>query len=577
MTPVFNTLRLGDVNITSGSGSPVGSVSGPAGSQYLDTSRGWKWRKTGGSGGLAWAQRLLRKPWTSIRDYGAVGSGAVDDRAAIQGAINAVRSAGGGVVFVPAGEYRCDITGSGVGGIPTFLFTGADQGNIIFVGEGRASVIVMYSATLTGDRRLFDIREGANYIGFKSLRFRSDIVNQTEQQHLLHWSCTSATETGRAFVEDCYIQYTRGDGLRFLGESTHRVTGIRVTRTIAQMQNLQARTFLSFQRATDNVVADACYNSDVSAIDFEPTGNGSLGRHRFRRNILTGIITLTGTDTADYSERSVFENNVVYDGSVSGLNMRYWHISQNIIHFDTPNVTNFNFALIRRAENVSFSRNLLIRGSNSTSSDAGFMSSERGLSGSIGGITFADNLGAQDVSNTSSVGIQVKDAVNVTLVRNMLFPSVSSAGSANFIAIEAPNDVLEYCVTAHNFGLGLDQRMAGGVSGGGRSVVANGNFFRQVNNGVLLLPVPTDSPTMASNNMLITQSSAVSIIGTAIPNLAVGGIAGDVPLYSVTSSPASAVVAPVGARALRVSGGGAGSTLYVKESGAGTSSGWVAK
>lgn len=42
---------------------------------------------------------------TSVLDYGAVGDGSTDDTAAIQATVAAVVSAGGGVVFVPAGVY----------------------------------------------------------------------------------------------------------------------------------------------------------------------------------------------------------------------------------------------------------------------------------------------------------------------------------------------------------------------------------------------------------------------------------------------------------------------------------------
>ena len=41
----------------------------------------------------------------NVRDYGAVGNGTADDRAAIQAAIDAAHAAGGGVVYLPAGTY----------------------------------------------------------------------------------------------------------------------------------------------------------------------------------------------------------------------------------------------------------------------------------------------------------------------------------------------------------------------------------------------------------------------------------------------------------------------------------------
>lgn len=63
---------------------------------------------------------------------------------------------------------------------------------------------------------------------------------------------------------------------------------------------------------------------------------------------------------------------------------------------------------------------------------------------------------------------------------------------------------------------------------------------------------------------------------TAVQTFPAGGIViGAVKVLTGTGSPAGAVAAPVGSLYLR-SDGGANTTLYVKEAGAGTSSGWRA-
>jgi hypothetical protein len=50
---------------------------------------------------------LAGEPVLSVRDFGATGSRADDATPAFRGALEACRHAGGGTVYVPAGEYRC--------------------------------------------------------------------------------------------------------------------------------------------------------------------------------------------------------------------------------------------------------------------------------------------------------------------------------------------------------------------------------------------------------------------------------------------------------------------------------------
>jgi hypothetical protein len=45
----------------------------------------------------------------NVLDYGAVGDGVANDTVAIQAAIDYVESIGGGIVFFPIGEYRCNV------------------------------------------------------------------------------------------------------------------------------------------------------------------------------------------------------------------------------------------------------------------------------------------------------------------------------------------------------------------------------------------------------------------------------------------------------------------------------------
>lgn len=71
----------------------------------------------------------------NVRDYGAVGDGVANDKAAIQAAINAAQLAGGGEIYFPLGTYLIDGAGTPLDGL---VITGS---NITLRGSGKASVL----------------------------------------------------------------------------------------------------------------------------------------------------------------------------------------------------------------------------------------------------------------------------------------------------------------------------------------------------------------------------------------------------------------------------------------------------
>ncbi|MFC3080129.1 glycosyl hydrolase family 28-related protein [Phenylobacterium terrae] len=77
----------------------------------------------------------------NVMDYGAVGNGLVNDRAAIQAALDAAHAAGGGVVYIPAGTYAID------GGAATRTYAGLQvRDNVTIVGDGMGQTIIQAMA-----------------------------------------------------------------------------------------------------------------------------------------------------------------------------------------------------------------------------------------------------------------------------------------------------------------------------------------------------------------------------------------------------------------------------------------------
>ncbi|EYT84026.1 hypothetical protein CF54_03960 [Streptomyces sp. Tu 6176] len=69
-------------------------------------SRAWVEAHNAGSAGGGESPAAGGLDWMSIRDFGAQGDGVADDTAAIQTAVEAAATAGGGTLYIPAGRYK---------------------------------------------------------------------------------------------------------------------------------------------------------------------------------------------------------------------------------------------------------------------------------------------------------------------------------------------------------------------------------------------------------------------------------------------------------------------------------------
>ncbi len=151
-------IRLNVVDLISQASDPSsgGGVAAAIGSFYLRNGTASAFLKYGAAD-TQWLRLIQSFEWYSVKDYGAIGDNATDDTAAIQAAINACATAGGGTVFFPAGTYR----------VTQLTINGQD--NVQLLGTGTASVIrwTWNAATVAGS--MLTISNGSDHIKIRYL------------------------------------------------------------------------------------------------------------------------------------------------------------------------------------------------------------------------------------------------------------------------------------------------------------------------------------------------------------------------------------------------------------------------
>ena len=273
----------------------------------------------------------------NVKDYGASGNGTTDDRAAIQNAINACSTAGGGIVYLPAGTYRLtsytSITGQpGVPALPEASFSLQLRNGVTVQGASRASTVIVgdYSASgmhpLGGDHN--------SNIGVKSLTIR----------------CTKSATDGVKFLQCDNVTIddvlADGQGVMYIGLALYSCHDSVIENSTAQ--NCYGFGFcsgeadvLGYTWATDNVLIANC-NATGCGTNFRTRGTmtsvGSpytLRKDAPVRNLRTTFSNCTSTKAVNYGFQATNAGSETFthcshDGS--GSQTYYHYAMQGVIN-----------------------------------------------------------------------------------------------------------------------------------------------------------------------------------------------------------------------------------------------------
>jgi parallel beta-helix repeat protein len=142
--------------------------------------------------------------------YGATGNGSTDDTTAINAAITAAYTAGGGEVLIPLGTYL-------VSGITL-------KNNVVLRGAGYLSVLKLKNSMNTG---VVTAQTYASRVGMVNLRLDGNKANQTENNECYGFVSTTGG-VNDSFVRDCWIDNTLRSSIYMEGARNEAI-GNRIT------------------------------------------------------------------------------------------------------------------------------------------------------------------------------------------------------------------------------------------------------------------------------------------------------------------------------------------------------------
>ncbi len=152
---------------------------------------------------VAWASNLNLKDVFNVKDYGATGDGDTDDLSAVNSALAAAEANGGGIVYLPAGEYN----------ITSLTDALKIPDKVIIAGEGTDKTVI------NTDKR---ISFSENYGGITRLTIKSDKVRAADNTDrlitgIVGWLLYTNNPNICFFAKDMDMKIADGSALRSSG------------------------------------------------------------------------------------------------------------------------------------------------------------------------------------------------------------------------------------------------------------------------------------------------------------------------------------------------------------------------
>jgi len=546
---------------------------------------------TGHGGWDDWDKDMLftGNPFNVVK-WGATGDGTTDDTAAIQAAIDACEAVGGGVVQIPAGTYLVDDLV-------------IDSDNVSIIGAGKSTVLEFPDGTITASgpsirARMIQV-DGDNF-SISNVAFDCNEDGQSAwDEQVFGIRINAANNT---VVRDCSFSDIMGDGIYLSSALDDEVLFAGPTNTLidncefyADHDNRQGISII----VADGLTISDCYfyhmtKSDMpAAIDIEPgrvekevhnvliVGNRFIAEERAEHNY--GIlVTATPGGGSPITNISIIDN-IFSGGFRYGIYLAGYSTSAETttgIVVSGNIMDNMNYSggtaysggiFVAGTGDVLIEKNTL----NMNGSWDDWASSNRACAISVydpnGTVTIANNaLAASDscligiltrsVSGTAAGRVDIKDNALTGFQMYGILHALDGDIDGNTINLVG----VSTSPATHNDGIYTDTSGAR-IS---QNTIIGGNDMRYG-----ITADSSDVVGISAWGNIITNALTANTRYYGNPVASAAGD-GEIASYWGDSSPEGAVTASIGSIYQRTDGG-AGTSLYVKESGTGNT-GWSA-
>jgi hypothetical protein len=502
----------------------------------------------------------------NIIDYGADLTGVADSTNATQAAINYLEANGGGVVYAPPGKYK--IT-------ETLLFTWPDA-----TGNPQAMGRVVLRGAGSGITTFLDYRPGSPSGGMVSYDMSSYADNS--YRYLYSW-------VGGFSIHRMVNQTTISTGPYTITPGT----GIGL-----YLANMVSGEFRDLEIQGHNIALKAL-NCLGNAYNDSSFTLADIGMYLSSASLPPGNTTPPNAVEINHCTMNICKTaglDIVHGGvGISGCSFSFDGIggtSAGAIRFTADTIINKGLTV----DTCMFESN---SGLADIYVDALTAAAKTAVQ--VSNCTFVRNLGTAAVTPNSTNNIQIASSatsyVDLTVIScgfgqfntpsaSTMFIGYTGAGAANTRAV----------ITGNAFNNTTESPISGGAAASqlviGRTQWQNtaGTYYGYINQSTDVIGSTTYG-TLDINDVgkfhegfgVLPNTNNARYLGyttyrwaAASISVVLFGATGDAGLYSGTGSPEGVLAAAVGSIYTNLSGG-ASTTLYVKTSGAATSSGWTAK